>query len=32
MSQAQSMVILDLQGDMGFTQLSNILYTLRFGQ
>lgn len=31
MSQMQSMVVLDLQGDMGFAQLGKVLYTLRFG-
>ena len=31
MSQSQSMVVLDLQGDMGFSQLAKLLYTLRFG-
>jgi hypothetical protein len=31
MSNSQSMVVLDLQGDMGFSQLAKVLYTLRFG-
>lgn len=31
MSQLQAMVVLDLQGDLGFTQLGKVLYTLRFG-
>ncbi len=31
MSQNQSMKVLDLQGDMGFSKLSKILYTLRYG-
>lgn len=32
MSQMQKLTVLDLQGDMGFNQLSKILYTLRFGE
>jgi hypothetical protein len=32
MSQMQKLTVLDLQGDMGFSQLSKILYTLRFGE
>lgn len=31
MSQNQSMTVLDLQGDMGFSKLSKVLYTLRYG-
>jgi hypothetical protein len=31
MGQLQSLVVLDLQGDMGFAQLGKVLYTLRFG-
>jgi hypothetical protein len=26
------MVVLDLQGDMGFAQLEKVLYTLRYGE
>jgi hypothetical protein len=31
MSQIQAMVVLDLQGDLGFAQLAKILYNLRYG-
>ena len=31
MSKNQKMTVLDLQGDMGFTNLSKALYALRYG-